>query len=83
VPIQCKFAFSTSFHVKIAFPVSVHGNLTTGLIELYHDASKTLNCSIELLQCFTRTALFCGKSGAGFEGPVSQAVSQPSLAVHE
>jgi hypothetical protein len=29
-----------SFHDNIAFPVSVHGNLTTGLLELYHDASK-------------------------------------------
>jgi hypothetical protein len=51
--IQSTLAFPMSFHDKIAFPGSVHGNLTTGLLELYHDASKYRTCSIELFQCFT------------------------------
>jgi hypothetical protein len=53
VSIQCKLALPMSLHDDIAFPVSVHGNLNTGFLELYHDASKTRNCSIELFQCFT------------------------------
>jgi hypothetical protein len=45
-----KLAFPMSFHDKVAFPVLVHGNLTKGLIELYHDARNYRNCSIELFQ---------------------------------
>jgi hypothetical protein len=55
VSIKCTLALSRSFHDKIAFPVSVHGNLTAGLLELYHDASKNRNYSIELFQCFTKS----------------------------
>jgi hypothetical protein len=54
----------------MAFPVSVHGNLTTGLLELYHDASKNRNCSIELFQCFTVKGTFGPQSvGAFFAVP--------------
>jgi hypothetical protein len=59
--------FPVSFQGKFAFPILVHGNLITGLIEMRHGGSKDRNSSIKLFQCFTRTAACHAHRDAGHQ----------------